>query len=133
MRCAMLFWKRLQFLFYKFLGREYAARVCGHKTKLMGKIEVFGETFICSFHKNNLGYCCKCLSDMAIPCARCKGPILESHPITLYRKTSQTPEWAVSYKKDVSSVIGCARCADTIADIVGYWVAPGEVLLSSKK
>ena len=31
------------FFFYKFFGKRYKADICGHKTKFMEEVEVFGE------------------------------------------------------------------------------------------
>lgn len=113
--------------------KVYLAK-CGHESKKCDKVEAFGEHTYTTVPliDNEIEYCHKCLSKMAIQCARCSKPIFIGDPITLCSPSNasfEVPEHAVVYKKDPLTLVGCGRttCADTGADYCGRWIPPGEV------
>lgn len=115
--------------------KTFTATICGHKTKIAGPIASFGETSIMQMPLNKEGeteYCLDCIAKMAIRCAWCGKPINIGSAVTLYIPTSKTyipPEHAVRHEEDERCLVGCLRwdCADTGADMQGYWVPPGKV------
>lgn len=103
--------------------------MCGHKTKLIRKIEVFGEQCVWEQSRKKLEYCCECFAGMTIRCAWCGKPILIGDSVTLYFPKPEfvIPEYAVRYKE--KQVVGCLRwdCGDSGIDRAGFWVLPGKV------
>lgn len=112
---------------------RYTASKCGHRTRLSGRVSVFGAAVTTTMPKQEDGlpeYCLDCISKMAIRCAWCKDPIFIGDPITLYTPTNpdfEVHEHAVVYNKDPLQVVGCLgwNCADTGADRAGFWL-PGN-------
>ncbi len=125
-----LYWNT-SLLFCRFLGRKYQAK-CGHKTKLIAEVKIFGEKTIFWLNKKNIKYCQQCLVDMSIKCSWCGKSITVRDPVTLctpMKKDFQMPEWAVIYKKVPLQLVGCLRweCAESGVDRAGFWIAPGKV------
>jgi len=129
-------WWRVSLFLHNFLSVKYTASVCGHKTKLMEEVDIFGEknrvTLVPLKKKGKLEYCIKCLSEMTIRCAWCGKPIIIGDPITLYapeKKDFQIPNGVVVYKKNPLQLVGCLRreCSEGGIDRAGFWVAPGVV------
>ena len=113
--------------------RSFKAAKCSHRTKRRGPVRAFGKTIRTTMPKNKDGsvdWCLDCLGKMAIRCAWCGHPIFVGDPITLYTpsdKNFKTPDYAVVYKKEPLTLVGCLgwNCADTGADRAGFWV-PGN-------
>jgi hypothetical protein len=112
--------------------RRYTA-LCGHRTKLTGRVSAFGRSITTRMPKPQNGevkYCLDCIGSMAIRCAWCADPIFIGDPVTLYisRKPSfEIPEHAVIHETEPLQLVGCLgwNCADTGADRAGFWM-PGE-------
>ncbi len=130
------YWFTRLWLFMSYPFRTtYIASVCGHKTKQMGPVTIGKAVIIMNIedigHKGP-GYCLECLGQMSIRCVWCGESILVGEPITLYRQRVGVPipTHAVSYIKNGRTVfVGCLdwNCADSGADICGYWMPPGVV------
>ena len=125
-------WMRTKLFFCRYFGRNYTAKVCGHKTKLVCEIDVFGKKIIVQFNRHSeMLYCPECTAKMSIKCAWCEKSIMIGDPITLYtpmKKDFEIPKHAVIYKKDPLQLVGCLRwdCADC-GDRMGFWDYPGKV------
>ena len=120
-------------LFFRLNGRITAE--CGHPARRRERVSAFGEwrnlTIIPPAGKNP-EYCHRCLEQMAIRCAWCSQPIFIGDPITLYSPSDpnfQLKADCVKHRSDPDQYVGCLRmnCADTGADLSGYWVPPGKV------
>jgi len=77
-------------------------------------------------------YCLKCIGKMSIRCVWCGRTILIGSPITLLTplESFNVPDYAVKYGEGkISAYVGCLGwdCADTGADLAGYWMPPGVV------
>lgn len=116
------------------MRRHYVARVCGHRTKLRGRIAAYGERMKLTLHLDAAGgvdYCLPCLEAMAIPCAKgCGHAIFPGDPIALYLVLTDVdwiPEGAVLLPGKPPEMVCCLRgeCPPTIADMSGYWM-PGD-------
>lgn len=126
------FWFDFTIMFYKFFGRTYKAKVCGHTVKFYERVTVFKKDYCVSLHGESpdvLEYCQHCAAKMAIRCPYCRQPIFVGDPIALFCSAGSflMPSWAYAYKEDPKIVVGCLGCADTVAMVQGFWVAPGKV------
>jgi hypothetical protein len=125
---------KAKWAFVKAFGANHTAKICGHKTKLFSRVEVFGREVFCALKKGGFDYCPECRAKMAIRCAWCGRIIMPGDPITLY--TPRDPDWkipkhAVIYQREpVLQLVGCMRllCSEGAIDRTGFWVEPGEVL-----
>jgi len=119
----------LRALLSKFSFRKYKATVCGHKTKLIEKVNIYGEEMKLLVPKNH-EYCQQCLAGMSIKCAWCGQSIRVGDPITLYTPSEsfKVPDYAVVYKTNPLQLVGCLRfdCACGV-DRAGFWYPPGKV------
>jgi len=123
-------WVKTKYLFYKFFGKYYIATKCGHKTKKVEKVDVFGEIFFLLVYKTY--YCADCLAKMSIRCAWCGQSIKVGDAITLntpIHKSFKIHDYAVKYSEDPLLLVGCLRweCADGGLDRAGFWEIPGKV------
>ncbi len=107
---------------------------CGHSAYITDTVHAFGEqtTTTVPVIDGKIEYCHRCLEKMAIRCAWCGKAIFIGDPITLYSpvdKNRMIPDYAVLYNKEHLSYVGCLRwdCADTGADMMGFWFPPGAV------
>jgi len=120
----------LSVLLSRLFFRRHRATVCGHRTRLIEKVNIYGEEMKLLVSKNH-EYCQQCLADMSIKCAWCGQYIRVGDPITLYSpsKDFKVPEHAVVYKKDPLQLVGCLRfnCAISGVDRCGFWQPPGVV------
>ena len=113
----------------------HTANICGHKTHKKGFMLGGESTSIMEMPLAKNGhpdYCLDCIGKMGIRCAWCGEPITIWSPVTLYtpKKEFKIPDYAVAYGEgEQKALIGCLRwdCADTGADLCGYWVPPGVV------
>lgn len=124
-------WCYVKAWLYVIFGRSYVAKVCGHKTKLLTRVNVFGQTVFLSLNKKKeIRYCASCHAKAVIKCAWCGEPILPDEPITLYtpKKDFKVPEYAVVYNQEPLQLVGCLgwECCSGI-DRAGFWVMPGKV------
>ena len=121
---------KIKFLFCKLFGKYYIASKCGHETKSMAKVNIFGKEFTIIVHNpKKAEYCSSCLAKMSIRCAWCGEFILVDDPITLYtpvKKTFQIPDYAVKYSENPLQLVGCLgwKCAESGIDRAGFWVGP---------
>lgn len=120
----------------KFQWRKYYAVKCGHYTKRVGRLSVGDRTLfsVAQVKEGGVAYCHRCIEQAAIRCAWCGGGIAVDDPIRLSFSCDpnhQYPDYAVSYRDACGRVsyVGCLRsnCANTGAEISGYWQMPGEV------
>lgn len=116
----------------KFNPVRYTATVCGHKTRRIGDIDVFGEKRLIKMSRNEDGsvrYCLDCIGKMSIRCGWCGEPIIVGEMVTLYiaSKEYKLPPHAVFYDVEKRTVVGCERmnCAGTGSCYVGRWL-PGD-------
>lgn len=107
---------------------------CGHPTKLMDRVNAFGETGIITITPGKNGkveYCHRCLEKMTIRCAWCGNPIFIGNPVTLYTPAEnyKIPEHAVICGSNPIRLVGCLgwNCADSGVDRAGFWIPPGKV------
>lgn len=108
---------------------------CGHKTRLIGKINAYRRTTKVKLEPNKDGdieYCLKCLGDMTIKCASCENPIFIGEPVKLHSPKDdsfEVPEEAHIHKEDPLTVVVCRRmgCANAEPGHDGFWVPPGKI------
>ena len=121
----------VRLIFCKLFGKEYYARICGHNTKLVERVNVCGEESILILDEKKLKYCAGCFSKMTIQCAWCGNHIMLEDPVTLYTpgRDFVIPKHAVVYQKSPIQLVGCLGwgCATSGADVMGRWVLPGMV------
>jgi hypothetical protein len=115
-----------------FFGKRMAQ--CGHKTKMKGELQAFGESGIMTLPKEKTRpeYCLDCIAKMTIRCAWCGKPIFIGDAVTLYSpvdKNYEFPDYAVFHDKEKMQVVGCLSwgCAYTGGDRAGFWITPGIV------
>lgn len=122
---------KARFLFCKLFGRYYVATKCGHKTKLIAEVDIFGKKLIITLNNKEIEYCADCLAKMSIRCAWCGRLIKVGDPVTLNtpRESFQIPDYSVVYNKNPLQLVGCLRwhCTDTGMDRAGFWIIPGKV------
>lgn len=115
--------------------KVHTANICGHKTHKKGFVHDGESTSVMEMPLAKNGhpdYCLECIGKMGIRCAWCGEPITIGSPVTLYtpKKEFKVPDYAVRYGNgEEQALVGCLRwdCADTGADLCGYWVPPGVV------
>lgn len=68
---------------------------------------------------------------MAIRCVWCGSVIFIGDPVTLYscKKGTKLPDYVICYNKKLNQYVGCLgwNCAETGADVSGFWIPPGKV------
>lgn len=120
-----------------FFAPRYIATRCGHKTKLIGKVESsFGGSGSGSEvigmpvkADGTVDYCLDCLAKMTIRCAWCGKPIFIGSTVTSYlpKDGVTMPDYAVARDgSPAKGYIGCCRCwcVEDLDDLIGRWL-PG--------
>lgn len=125
-------WYGLKITSYKLFGKTYKSKICGHLTKLVTEVQVFGEYFLVSCQQDDLDYCPTCVAKMSILCAYCKSPIFIGDPIMLCipkYKYFEVPAHAVVCQKNPLQVVRCLKpqCVGILVDRMGFWVIPGKI------
>jgi len=132
-------------------NKEYLAK-CGHKTKLKGHYDKFGEKteLIINYeHRKDIPLCHDCMENNTIQCAWCDKPIFPGDTITLYSQANEggmktvftshpvsdkspkeMPKHAVKYEDSENTYIGCGRtdCAESGMDYCGSLGPDGKVI-----
>ncbi len=117
------------------LYRRYRAARCGHRTRLFGWLNAYGDdgTDLMHLGDKQPHWCIDCINQLAIPCAWCGGSIYPGDPITLYSPTDPAyqpkHDKAVRYRERPMTYVGCLRCAcaESGADRTGFWHPPQGV------
>lgn len=113
----------------------HTANICGHKTHKKGPMYDGKATSVMEMPLAKNGHpdwCLECIGRMSIRCAWCGEPIVIGDPITLGIPIDEfkVPDYAVKYREgEEQALVGCLRwdCADTCAELAGYWWPPGAV------
>lgn len=107
--------------------------MCGHRTRLSGFVDIFGERTRVRINldeERRPQYCIRCLGKMCIQCGWCGETIYIGDPVTLYTPAGdfagvRLPKRAHIYNTLPLQIVNCMRrgCAISDGDRLGFWLA----------
>jgi len=111
-----------------FMFNQPVKASCGHEVSAYAEIEVETLDGLCTIRRANVPWreCLDCAKEKLRICPWCGEIIFPGMPITTYQWRRLQPLHKNAEKlNEHGSVLGCAKCADTVADICGSWNGKG--------